>query len=248
MATLNGGITSMSELIRISGTPPAPGTFITIDDEAMKVNGAARGADGRSFTRDYLSVDRGVAGTTKATHSNGATLTPYYPDAPGGGSGGVTVDNGSDPPAAVTRLVAPGADVSMPGTATLTQIVISTQDPGAIGAGNIWLNPDAAPGTGSDAVMLLVRDEADSEWYAVTGPSVIDPDGSSTLLIDGGDTTEIVYDGSRISLEAIGAKTPRIRLSGAFGLDIRDGEGNSGAPGQVLTVNADGSARWADLP
>ena len=260
--TLAATINSTTRNLTLSGPLPDPaqGDLYLLEDELVEFYSYKTPRKPALLDTTKIVVTRGVAGTTSASHDSGtavqAAVLSYVASADeskpdpvdSGGSGGVTVDNGSDPPAAVTRLVAPGADVSMPGTATLTQIVISTQDPGAIGAGNIWLNPDAAPGTGSDAVMLLVRDEADSEWYAVTGPSVIDPDGSSTLLIDGGDTTEIVYDGSRISLEAIGAKTPRIRLNGGFGLEIRDGEGNSGAPGQVLTVNADGSARWADLP
>jgi hypothetical protein len=36
---------------------------------------------------------------------------------------GVTVDNGTDPPAAVTTLVAPGADVSTPGQADLAGVL-----------------------------------------------------------------------------------------------------------------------------
>jgi len=43
---------------------------------------------------------------------------------PDPGGTGVTVDNQSDPPASVTTLVAPGADVSTPGSATLRPITM----------------------------------------------------------------------------------------------------------------------------
>ncbi|MBV9872489.1 MAG: hypothetical protein JO214_17895 [Frankiaceae bacterium] len=53
--------------------------FCTIDAESVRVVG-------RAIETTWL-VERGVAGTTPAAHSSGATLTRYYPDAPGGGDG-----------------------------------------------------------------------------------------------------------------------------------------------------------------
>jgi hypothetical protein len=114
VATLNGAITADQELIRVTGAAPPPGSYLTVDSEAIRFNGATRGAQGRGFTRDYWSVDRGVAGTTKATHSNGATLAQYYPDA-AGASGGAdfpaewTVGTGGSLYIAVTDgLASPG--------------------------------------------------------------------------------------------------------------------------------------------
>jgi hypothetical protein len=121
MATLTGNISASQTVIPVSGAAPQTGSYFTVDSEAVKFLGTSRGPQGRSFLRDYWSVDRGVAGTTAATHSNGTALTQYYPDSAGGvGGSGVTVDNGTDPPASVTTLVAPGADVSTPGTADLS--------------------------------------------------------------------------------------------------------------------------------
>jgi hypothetical protein len=89
VATLNGGIDASQELIRVSGTPPSSGTYFTLDSEAFVSLGTGPGPTNRDFHEDYVAVKRGVAGTTKATHSNGATLTPYYPDAPGGSGSGL---------------------------------------------------------------------------------------------------------------------------------------------------------------
>lgn len=78
----------------------------TIDSEQVLITGGAH---------PRWSVTRGQNGSAKAAHAAGTALTAGW----GGGGGGVTVDNGTDPPAAVTTLVAPGADVSTPGQATL---------------------------------------------------------------------------------------------------------------------------------
>lgn len=118
MATLTANISASEGVIPVSGAAPAPGSYFTVGSEAIRFLGTSRGPSGRAGTRAYWSVDRGVAGTTAATHTNGATLTQYYPDAASGGGGGVTVDNGTDPPTAVTTLVAPGALID-DSTATL---------------------------------------------------------------------------------------------------------------------------------
>lgn len=66
---------------------PSPGATYTIDDEAIVVHGSAlSGLKGGDYT--VWIVQRGFAGTTAATHSPGATLTRYYPDAASAGGGG----------------------------------------------------------------------------------------------------------------------------------------------------------------
>ena len=160
MATLNGGISSTSELIRVSGTPPPPGSYVTIDSEAIRINGAARGAQGRNFTRDYLAVDRGVAGTTKATHSNGATLTPYYPDAPGGtGSGGVTVTDGD-------HTVSPATTIQFP-TGTMTDL-----GGGVASVGLVWRLVGPFRVTVGDVGLVNPSDPVNGI------PTLVVPDGS----------------------------------------------------------------------
>jgi hypothetical protein len=127
MAALAGNITADQTTIPVSGDAPTSGSYFIIGSEAILFLGTSRGPQGRAFLRSYWSVDRGVAGTTKATHSNGATLTQYYPDAAGGvGGSGVTVDNLTDPPAAVTTLVAPGATFDGD-SATLAYVLVETK-------------------------------------------------------------------------------------------------------------------------
>jgi hypothetical protein len=112
MATLSANIDATQSVIPVSGTAPTTGSFLTVGSEAVRFLGTSRGPGGRAFLRTYWSVDRGVAGTTAASHSSGASLTQYYPDAATVGGSGVTVDNGVDAPAAVTTLVAPGAVIA----------------------------------------------------------------------------------------------------------------------------------------
>lgn len=136
MATLSANIDATQTVIPVSGTAPTPGTFWTVGSESIQFLGTSRGQQGRAYQRAYWSVDRGIAGTTAATHLSGATLTEYHPDANGGAGGGVNVDNGVDAPAAVTTLVAPGAVIdgssaTLPVTFRLASVAVTYQTPGA---------------------------------------------------------------------------------------------------------------------
>jgi hypothetical protein len=93
MATLAAGIDATQTVIPVSGAAPETGSYLTVGTEAVRFLGTSRGPQGRSFLRSYWSVDRGVAGSTAASHLSGATFTQYYPDAEGTGDGGsVTAD------------------------------------------------------------------------------------------------------------------------------------------------------------
>jgi hypothetical protein len=95
------------------------GTY-TIDSESIEVGGPHLPDAKTTSIPNGRWATRGFAGSTKATHTSGATLTRYYPEAPGGtGSGGVTVDNTVDPPFAASTVIAAGATESAPGQATL---------------------------------------------------------------------------------------------------------------------------------
>jgi hypothetical protein len=192
MATLTGNISASQTVIPVSGDAPQTGSFFTVDSESIQFLGTSRGPQGRSFLRDYWSVDRGVAGTTAATHSNGATLTQYYPDAAGGvGGSGVTVDNGTDPPAAVTTLAAAGAVIAGD-TATVPTVIVSSDDPGAIGAGRLWLR------MGTDSLSttplgLFVRSAADDDWFpAAMGNIASDTPSSGANLWNASGSQRVV--------------------------------------------------------
>lgn len=156
MATLSATITADATVIPVSGSAPEIGSYLTVGSESIRFLGTSRGPQGRSKSRSYWSVDRGVAGTTKATHSSGTTLTQYYPDAEdGGGSGGVNVDNGTDPPASVTTLSAIGALLAGD-TATLptVQLVVVSDGTG----GTVTPNPGGSSDPTPVTSYTVVRD------------------------------------------------------------------------------------------
>ena len=74
-------------LLYVDEAAPSPGAFFTIDDESIRLVGSQRPIPSQPST--IWIVERGVAGTTAATHADEATLTRYYPEAPGGGTGSV---------------------------------------------------------------------------------------------------------------------------------------------------------------
>jgi hypothetical protein len=80
MTTLAADLDAASGVLDASAASDWP-AFYQLDSEVVKVVGV----DYREPTR--WAVLRGEAGTTAAAHSSGATLTRYYPDAPGGGDG-----------------------------------------------------------------------------------------------------------------------------------------------------------------
>jgi hypothetical protein len=88
MATLAAGIDATQTVIPVSGAAPETGSYLTVGTEAVRFLGTSRGPQGRSFLRSYWSVDRGIAGSTAASHLSGAPFTQYYPDADGDGNGG----------------------------------------------------------------------------------------------------------------------------------------------------------------
>lgn len=235
MATLTSAISATATVIPVTGTAPEPGSFFTVGSENIRFLGTSRGPQGRSFRRTYWSVDRGVAGTTKATHSGGATLTQYYPEssAGGGGGGSISVTDG-------TTTVDPATSLSLPlgtltdlgggvaGMATSSAIYVSDVDPGAVGARNLWLNIAIYP-------QWFVRSEADDAWETAGPPGwananiglISSPDDTAELALhnDGqgpsawyAEEIQITGGGKRLYIDAsgihIGAAGP-VLLSGA---------------------------------
>lgn len=79
MATLAANASATQERLKVSAIPA--GDYFQIDDEIVRV------IDKRT-TQLTILVERAYAGTTAATHSSGAELTPLYVPSTGGGGGG----------------------------------------------------------------------------------------------------------------------------------------------------------------
>lgn len=80
MATLTADVNSTQGSWNVSALLPGV-TYVQVDDEIVRI------LDQRS-TELRFRVERGYAGTTAASHSSGATLTPVYVPSESGGEGG----------------------------------------------------------------------------------------------------------------------------------------------------------------
>ncbi|MGD0248347.1 MAG: hypothetical protein ABSB75_04765, partial [Candidatus Limnocylindrales bacterium] len=76
MATIVGDISATQHNIVVSGAVTAvPGDIFVIASEKMQFTGYTTPKDPHTPNHAKISVRRGVAGTTAATHSSGATIT-----------------------------------------------------------------------------------------------------------------------------------------------------------------------------
>lgn len=212
MATLSANINATQTVIPVSGAAPATDTYWTVGTENVRFLGTSRGPQGRSFLRSYWSVDRGIAGTTKATHLSGATLTQYYPDA--ASSGGSNVP---DPTGAPDGQV-PTTDTGVYSLTTLPKdFYAQDDDPGAVGSGSVWkdtTDPDPA------AALWWTRNAANDGWAPVM-----------RIAVEGG-------DGAAAQLSALGHGATGSTIAGSA---VSDGGGPANA-GHSATVTGVGDA------
>jgi hypothetical protein len=91
MPTLAADITPEQTYLPDPSGELVAGAHYTLDSETIRVTSDRayeRSDRGNGQLTDLGPiVARGVGGSTPAAHSSGATLTRYYPDAPGGGDG-----------------------------------------------------------------------------------------------------------------------------------------------------------------
>lgn len=186
MTFLSANITATQTLIPVdagltNGTFQYPLHF-TVDSEALRVVG-------RAHETTWL-VERGIAGTTAATHSSAATLTRYYPDGATGAGGSLTVDNQSDPPAAVTTLIAPGATIAGDeATLSATNVTATGADNAdaqlnavAEGSGHAFAN-SAATTDGAGLADASIFALANGDGTANAGPEA-QTNGTGTAFAD----------------------------------------------------------------
>jgi hypothetical protein len=136
MAELTADVTADETLLPVDEAPPGPGTYFSVDDESVRVIGSTNRVPGPQL---HWLVERGVGGTTAAAHDSGATLTRYYPEAPGGAGGGsVTVTDGTTTVENVMTVQAPRVSEDSPGVAIIVPVIVSDAAP-TVPEGFFWL-------------------------------------------------------------------------------------------------------------
>ena len=120
MVAINANINASKDWLPLSEADALslPAGYYTIDSEDVDVQGIHFTGTRTTTKANGRWVKRGYAGSTAASHTSGATLTRYYPEAPGG-EGGVTVDNTVDAPFTASTIISAGATESGPDEATL---------------------------------------------------------------------------------------------------------------------------------
>jgi hypothetical protein len=133
--------------------------------------------------------------------------------------GGVTVTDGTVSVTASSIRVPLAVDEGA-GVVLTSHLVIAASDPGAIGSGNFWLNPDVSGGSyGSPLPQLHVRNETDDDWYVVTAPIDGSSTGSQFIATTGADAYELAQSGTSIQMRS-GDTARKIQLF-SDGIEIK---------------------------
>lgn len=230
MATLTANVSPSTNPLPASG--PVPNGFYTIDDEAIYVHGHGAPKPLLDPTSD-LNVTRGIAGTTAASHSSGATLTRYYPDAASGEGGAIAATD--------TQVV------FMDGTDAVGSDNLTWDDTGNVLGITAVENGTATVEANALGAQLLVKaangdaDHIGGELTLQSGDSAGQGAGQlniqSGLDSGGGDGGPIViYSGSATDGES-GTIDIRVGASGnsATGgdINIQAGQGQTGSGGHL---------------
>jgi hypothetical protein len=246
MTALAADMSSTADLITVTGGSGFDrGAFFTIDDEVIQFEGYERnqtyGRELWTVNEAHWYVQRGLAGTTAASHLSGAILTRYYPDAPGGdaiGAGSTTLSGPVE--------IVPPDDESDP------SLHISTP----VGNATFRLLIDSPDGDGS----LSVGDEGQVQVDSPTArPFNVQRNGSDVLLTDGDGKLRVTPTANDTSaqpalvVDALAAIANLLRLrtgaddvvtvtkDGSMGVTLRGGYfqiSNAGAPVVVVGVDA----------
>lgn len=157
-----------------------------VDDEIVLITGSGPRREGDPSVFDWgedkkrWTVDRAVAGTTAASHSSGATLTRYYPDAP-------SPDGGGGLPTGVEAALTGAADPS-------AENVFATMADVGAGASR-WLGPCKVNAFGGQIIS--------------TGGGDVDG-GTFTLTLEGETTDPIAWNAGSAALIAAIEALPNV--------------------------------------
>jgi hypothetical protein len=240
VTTLALAVDDNDELWTLDSLPISP--YVTVGDELVEVRSKFPSST-YTLTGETLPprirVRRGIAGTIKASHIQGSTLTPNYGLGGGGGGAGLTVDNQSDPPAEVTTLIAPGADMSTPGTADMSTAVGVQR----VSLAEVEVAFDAEdfvdPSTLAGMVVPLVLPQGALILPSLLQSNMWDAEGEVFLnLGDGPDDQEVI----------IQVTTGRIAPSGSPGVNIYELPAVLGDPSTVEALNINLPKRARVIP
>lgn len=226
MTQLAAAVDADDELWTLDALPST--RYVQVEDETVEVRSPLPSQTYTLTGQDQpprIRVRRGVGGTTAASHNNGTALTAVYGLGGGGGGGAITVDNQDDPPAEVTTIVASGAVITgdEADIGPIARVFYSETDPGAVGAGAIWIRND-------DAAALqatFVRNEANTAWLttalAIYGDGFASP-ATLYIRLDADPlnvTVELFADG----YTALIGSSPGISFTAPDGTTVEIGEG-----------------------
>lgn len=185
--TLRAAISASQTTFDILGTDDLqPGDFKTIGSETVVIRTANQGQTSLGESAYWrVSADRGTGGTRKATHAANAAVATY---SAGGGGGSVSVTDGTTTVAAATGFVFPHITDGGGGSVVIASIIVSEDDPGAIGANQLWLQLDPTDNAGN--LQLWARRVGDDGWDRVGAADQVGSGVSTGLLAVNADFSE----------------------------------------------------------
>src|SRR5438105_1032227 len=178
--TLKTAISATQTTIDVLGSDALnEGDIRQIDSEQLMVrtaNAPARGYLETAYQR--LTVFRGVAGTSKASHSANASLST-----PSGGGGGVSVTDGLTTVAASSIQMPSGTVSDLGGGAAAVALILQQIGPFTVHYNDADIKGDAAPSTGKSLASLVTGTRVIYAWAEVTSNWVFPGAGSLNIAV-----------------------------------------------------------------
>lgn len=263
--TLTSDVGLTDRTITITGTVPdsiGPGYAFRLDDELLILTTfeleEVQYPVWRQLDPDpnLWIVRRAQGSSTLATHSSGTAVrgaadaftasTDEEPPAnvfpAGGGGGSISVTDGTTTVNPVTSIRGAVITEGQAGVAGIGTAVVAGDDPGAIGAGNLWIQPHPTLGY----ARLVGRDASDANWIYLTPWIGTENDGSVTIATHDGQNQVYMNENEGVGMVSIlhdiicqvatgnmrvfGLPSADPVVSGALWIDV--------AAGRVLKVSA----------